>query len=615
MRRRKDRRLPDDVALHLPTENRPTHRLLMSVVDDHSASPLTDTPRSRRVQRPELLVLVAGLLPTVVVYGYHWRRGYFLDDPFMDALSWRELLESARAMRARPLGTFLVGITYLIGEPAGRALAAIALAANAVLAALLVRRTCGGRYAPVVAALLVVYPLLDWESALYWYAAIQYPAGAAFGLGAGHLFLSTLRATSRRSAMLNGAGGVTLLAAALACTEVAVNYVLLLPGLAAVEALRGKRVDRKTTARLAGVLAAAAVTLSVLAAVIYLPENEFTRARGEFLLNPVEAASRIVNVWIPSLRAVAFSVERARVHGEALSLGLEDLRAPFTLAVFSAAVAIGAFAVRSVVKTRADGMRVDDRRAAFALLAVGIALFVMSAWFPAALLTGQGPVTRLLFTPWIALVLVVGAGVAALEAGSAVRSARVAVLLVMLAVVPLALTLDGYGELFRIRDARNREQLSTWLAVLRRAEPLPPDLRIATLYGSDRLLEGDSPVDNTLAGLTETPWALSRMIYQRRRMPVVAIGGHPFVPVCIERTGDPGRVHVTSMFNDENVAVDALLLAELRDGQLLVIDEIVFGSSAVQFPLGARATRAGHQRLRLRVDGEKICRMYGQSLP
>jgi len=588
----------------------------MQAAEDSSNAQPTQARRWRpSTRRPELAVLVAGLLPAVVVYGIHWRRGYFLDDPFMDALSLQELLDSVWLMRARPLGSVLVGITYLIGEPAGRLLGAVILAAAATLAALLVRRTAGGRYAPIIAALLVVYPILDWESALYWYAAIQYPAGAAFGLGAAHLALTTLRAPTRRSAIRSGIGCTVLYAAALACTEVAVNFLLLVPALAAVEALRRKKVDRQDLTRAATVFVGACVAVGALGAFIYLPENGFTSARGEFILNPVEAASRIVKVWIPSLRAVAFSVERGRIHREALSLGTDNLDSPVVVAVFVAAVAAGVFAMRSAANVPTGTGSTVDRRGALGLLAVGVALFSVSCWFPAGLLSGQGPVTRLLFTPWIGLVLVAGAGMALLEAGGATTGARVAVAGAMIAVIPLALTLDGYGELFRLRDARNRQQLSAWLTILEQAQPLPPDLRIASLYGSDRLRPRPSPSDNTLAGITETPWALSRMIHERMGIWVFAIGGHPFSPVCIERTGEPGGVRVTSMFNDETVALDTLLVAEVQGPRLVVIDGVVFGSTAVEFPLAARVTQPAFEHARLQTDGERICRLYGASLP
>jgi hypothetical protein len=556
----------------------------------------------------------------VVVYGVHWRRGYYLDDPFMDALSLQELVDSVGLMRARPLGTVLAGITYLIGEPAGRLLSAVVLALTAFLAASLVRRSCGGRYAPVVAALFVVYPLLDWESALYWYAAIQYPAGAAFGLGAGHLFLTALRADTRGLAIRSGVGCVVAYAAALACTEVGVNFLLLVPGLAAVEALRGKGLDRRARVRTVAVLAGAVAAVGALAAFIYLPETGFTSARGQFLLNPIDAASRIVNFWIPSLRASAFSAERLGAHRQALSLGIGNLASPVVLAVFAAALVAAILALRSMVRTPLDGRRPDDRRGALGLLVLGIALFAVSAWFPAGLLTGQGPVTRLLFTPWIALVLVVSAGVAALEASDAGRTVRAAVVVALASVLALALTVDGYGDLFRMRHVRNEEQVAAWLGLLDQARPLPPTPRIVSIYASDRLVSRRSGADDpltegTLAGITETPWALSRVIYERTGSWVFAIGGHPFVPVCIERTGDPTRFRVTSLFNDETVAADEVLVAEVHGARLKVVDGVAFRSTSVEFPLAGRVTGPDYEHLRLRAEGDKICRVHGRSQP
>ncbi len=565
--------------------------------------------------RPEVLVLVAGLLPAVVVYGIHWRRGYFLDDAFMDALSLAELLDSVGNMRARPLGTILVGITYLVGEPAGRLLGAVMLAITATLAGVLVRRTAGGRYAPVVAGLLVVYPLLDWESALYWYAAIQYPAGAAFGLAAGHLFLTTLRASTRRSTIGAGIGCAALYVAALACTEVAVNLLLLVPALAAVEGLRRRTFDRQAVARTSVVLAGAIAAVGAFGAFIYLPETGFTSARGEFIVDPVEAASRVVNVWIPSLGEVAFGVGRMRIHTEALGLGIQNLAAPVVLAVFATAVVAGGLAARAIAHAPPVPRQADNRRAALGLVAVGVALFTVSSWFPAALLSGQGVVPRLLFTPWVGLVLAAGAGIAALEAAGAATTVRAAVLAVMVSVLGLAVTLDGYGELFRLRDARNEQQLQAWLGAIEQVQPLPPALRIVSVYGSDRLLSDPSPADNTIAGVTETPWALSRMILERTGTWVFSIGSHPFVPVCFERTADPARLRITSLFNDETVGVDMVLAAEVHGPHLTLIDEIVFGATAVQFPLADRVADPSYGHMRLQADGDRICRVYGATVP
>ena len=176
------------------------------------------------------------------MYGLNWRHGHFLDDAWYDALSRRELLEVIGIQRTRPLGNLLVGVTYMIGEPAGRLLSAVILGAVAALAGLLVWRTCRSRIGAVVAALLVVYPALDFESALFWYAAVLYPAGAAFGLAAGHCFLSALRAPDRRSAVINGVASAALFAGGLACTEVAINFLVLVPGLYLVEHVgRGSR--------------------------------------------------------------------------------------------------------------------------------------------------------------------------------------------------------------------------------------------------------------------------------------------------------------------------------------------------------------------------------------
>ncbi|MBW3556186.1 MAG: hypothetical protein KY454_04505 [Actinobacteria bacterium] len=562
--------------------------------------------------RPELLLLVAGLLPAVVVYGLHWRRGYFLDDPLMDAFSLRELVGSVTTMRARPLGTLLVAVSYLIGEPAGRAISAVALGASSVLAGLLVRRTCGGRYGAVVAALLVIYPILDWESALYWYAAIQYPAGAAFGLAGAHAFLNTLRAPDRRSAFVAGCGSVALYAGALACTEVGVNFLLLVPGLFAVEMVRRGQVDRQAGLRLAGVTAGAVAVLGVMGAVIYLPNSGFTRTRGEFIVNPIDAGQRIIQVWIPALRELAFSPTRGRIHLQALKLGAENLGQPVVLLVFLSALAAGAVAVRLAMKVPPDRPRPGEWRSHGLFGLVSFGLFLFALCFPAGFLSGQGPVSRLLFAPWTALALAVGAGVSLLESTGRTRAMRRAVALAAAAVFPLALTLDGYGELFRLRDARNDQQLTGWLRILDAAEPLPPDLRIASFYASDQLLDGPSAVDHTIAGLTETPWALSRMVFELRRYSVFAIGGHPVAPVCVELTADPTRLRVTSSFNDEVVSPDALLAVEVHGPRLVLIRELVFGSTAVGLPLADRVMQTGEEGVRLQSQGNRICRWFGQ---
>jgi len=562
-------------------------------------------------RRAAIALLVGGLIPALVVYAVHWRRGYFLDDPFMDALSLVELRDSVVNMRARPLGTVLVAITYLAGEPAGRVLGAIALGATALLTALLVRRLCGGRYAPVVAVLLVTYPLLDFESALYWYAAIQYPAGAAFGLAGGHTFLSALRATTRGRAVSSGAASAVLFALGLACTETAVNFLLLLPGIAFVEGVRRKGFDRRSLLRLGATTGAAGVTVGALGAFIYLPKNEFTSARGGLILDPSEAIHRVTGFWLPALRGLAFSRQRGEIHAEAFRLGIANLRSPLVLCAFAVAIGLGLYAVREASTADGDPGRVGGVRAAAAMGLVGTMLFAVSFWFPAALLSGQGPVTRLLFTPWVAAVVVVVAAVAALEAtGRYRRLLPVMVASVLAATIGLAVTLDGYGDLFRLRDARNDRQVAAWLELLRAAEPLPAGLRIVSLYGRDELLGRRATVDNTFAGITETPWALSRTISDIRDEGLVALGGHPFVPVCLAQTDDPTALRVTTFFNSEVVPIGSLLAAEVVDDRLLVVDEIRFGATVVELPLG-RLAGGSFERLSLQTTKDQACRAFG----
>ncbi|MBW3613751.1 MAG: hypothetical protein KY439_00360 [Actinobacteria bacterium] len=565
--------------------------------------------------RSAAMLLVAGLLPALVIYGWNWRRGYYLDDGFMDALSLRETLTAVTDIRARPLGTLLVGITYLIGEPAGRLLSAVALAASAALAALLVRRLCGGRYAQVVTALLVVYPLIDWESALYWYASIQYPAGAAFGLAGSHAFLTALRADSRRTAVLGGLACAILSATGLLCTELAVNFLLLIPAIAVVEGLRRKRFDRQLMTRS---VAVAATTIAVVGAVggfLYLPKTGFTSARGRFLLNPAEAANRIVNVWLPALKESTLSGRRARINGEALGLGISDLRHPVVLAVFVAAGALAIVALRSALARPVGARSPENRRTALGFAIAAAGLFLVSLWFPAALLTGQGPVPRLLFTPWTALAMAAGATVAAFEAAGAARTVRATLVALVVVVVPLALILNGYGQFFRVRDARNDAQLAAWLEALDAAAPLPPEVRVASLYGSDQLLGRPSAVDDTFAGITETPWVLSRSFGEERGSYIPTISGHPWVPVCIQRTPDPTRLRLTSFFNDEVVPIEGLLAGEVHGSRLVVVDQIMFGSTMVTLPLGARATSGPFEALKLKTDGDRICRAFGNTVP
>jgi hypothetical protein len=299
---------------------------------------------------PEWWVLLAGLVPAVAVYGLHWRRGYFLDDPFMDALSFSELLDTGRAVGARPLGTALVGVSYLIGEPAGRVLSAVALLATALLAGLLVRRTCGGRYGPVVAALLIVYPLLDWESALYWYAAIQYPAGAAFGLAGGHEFLSTIRARTRRSVVVHSTACAVLYGGSLACIEVGVNFLLLIPGLLLVEMVRTRSPTRPLFVRAFAAGGAAVAFVGIIGAAIYGRESEFTSARGEFLLNPADIANRLLDVWLPGLRDVAVGGRRREIHATAFELGLGNLSSGSVAVIAVMTVLACAWAIWRVVR-------------------------------------------------------------------------------------------------------------------------------------------------------------------------------------------------------------------------------------------------------------------------
>ncbi len=586
----------------------------MTAVIEGQSTPAQQTPPGRR-PTPATLLLIAGLLPAVVVYGLNWRRGHFLDDAWYDALSRRELLEVIGIQRTRPLGNLLVGVTYMIGEPAGRLLSAVILGAVAALAGLLVWRTCRSRIGAVVAALLVVYPALDFESALFWYAAVLYPAGAAFGLAAGHCFLSALRAPDRRSAVINGVASAALFAGGLACTEVAINFLVLVPGLYLVERVgRGSR-DPRLRGRLLAAGGGSIAAVGALSAFLYLPDNEYTSGRGELILNPLEAADRVFSVWLPQLQDLVFSRTRLDIHAEALALGVDDLRRPLVLAVFVAAVALGGLAIASLRRDRPAPAMPAARRCAAVLGATGAALVVLAAIFPAALLSRQAPVTRLLFSSWVGLALLGGAVVAAIEASGRRRWLAVAATATMAVVLLLALTLNGYGELFRRRDVRNDAQVANWATVLEAAEPLPGDVRAVTFFGRDQLLDEPGAVDNTFAGITELPWVMSIKLGEfRGNNAVGAPGGHPSVPVCLELTADPDVLRVTTYFIDELTPTASLLPAELYDDRLVVVDEIQFGSTVVRFPLAQRVPPERFERVKLRTDGDRLCRSFGQTV-
>ena len=80
----------------------------------------------------------------------------------------------------------------------------------------------------------------------------------------------------------------------------------------------------------------------------------------------------------------------------------------------------------------------------------------------------------------VGLALLGGAVVAAIEASGRRRWVGIAASATMAVVLLLALTLNGYGELFRRRDVRNDAQLANWATVLEAAEPLPGDVRAVT---------------------------------------------------------------------------------------------------------------------------------------
>ncbi|MGH9269989.1 MAG: hypothetical protein ACRDZ2_01815 [Ilumatobacteraceae bacterium] len=586
---------------------------MTAVIDDHSATAGRQT--RRRGPNPATLLLLAGLLPAAVVYGLNWRRGHYLDDAWYDALSRRELLEVIGIQRTRPLGNLLVGVSYMIGEPAGRLLSAVILGAVAALAGSLVWRTCRSRVGAVVAALLVVYPALDFESALFWYAAVLYPAGAAFGLAAGHCFLSALRAPDRRSAVINGVASAALFAGGLACTEVAINFLVLVPGLYLVERVGKGVVDRRLTVRLLAAGGGSVAAVGALSAFLYLPENEYTSGRGEFILNPLDAARRVVSVWLPQLQDLAFSRNRMDIHAEALALGVDDLGRPLVLAVGLATVILGGLAIAAVLHGDGASASPSARRCAAVLGATGVVLFLVAAVFPAALLSQQGPVTRLLFSSWVGLALVGGAVGAAIEAVGRRRWLAIAATATMAVVVLLALTLNGYGELYRRRDVRNDAQVANWAALLEAAEPLPGDVRAVTFFGRDQLLDEPSALDNTFAGITELPWVMSIKLGEfRGNNAIGAPGGHPIVPVCLELTDDPDVLRVTTYFIDEASSTSSILAAELYDDRLAVVDEIQFGSTMVRFPLAERVPDERFERIQLRTDGDRLCRSFGETV-
>ena len=254
-------------------------------------------------------------------------------------------------------------------------------------------------------------------------------------------------------------------------------------------------------------------------------------------------------------------------------------------------------------------------RSALLLGATGLALFAVAAVFPAAFLTEQSPVTRLLFASWVGLALAGGCLVSALEAAGRPRRVALAAAGTLAVVLVLSATLNGYAELFRRRDARDDQQVAAWAAVLRDADPVPGDVRAVTFFGRDQLLDEPSVIDHTFAGITELPWVMSIMIGQQRGGNAVgAPGGHPQVPVCIGRTADPDVLRVTTNFIDELVRVDALLPAELYDDRLVIIDEIQFGSTLVRFPLAERLPADRYEVTTLQTAGDRLCRAFGQAV-
>ena len=100
----------------------------------------------------------------------------------------------------------------------------------------------------------------------------------------------------------------------------------------------------------------------------------------------------------------------------------------------------------------------------------------------------------------------------------------------------------------------------------------------------------------------------------RGNNPVGTPGGHPTVPVCLERTTDPDVLRVTTNFIDELTPTASLLPAELYDDRLVVVDEIQFGSTVVRFPLAERVPPERFERVQLRTDGDRLCRSFGQTV-
>ena len=171
------------------------------------------------------------------------------------------------------------------------------------------------------------------------------------------------------------------------------------------------------TARLLATGGAAVAAVGALSAFLFLPENEFTSGRGHFIVNPLEGIGRVATVWLPQLQDLAASGTRFSIHTVAFDLGIDDLRRPVVLIVFGATVVVGTLAVGGILRHRQRPEHAPVGRSALLLGATGLALFAVAAVFPAAFLTEQSPVTRLLFASWVGLALAGGCLVSALGSG------------------------------------------------------------------------------------------------------------------------------------------------------------------------------------------------------
>lgn len=460
--------------------------------------------------KPRLWLAAAGSA-AVLAYLVVWQRGFYFDDYWMHAspVSLTVLSFTGSRFVNALFGTAVMDLMPN-AEWLMRAIFALLCGVNAALLAGLVRRLSASTLAGVIAAWLVVVPVMSAESALYSSAAVGYLPMTLFGLLALHCWLTGFGRAGRWAWI---GGGVLALIAAFNGVEQIIGVLLALPLIALIgEAGSPRTAGARVGLKVAVIYGALGAALAGHYVLYYQNIPNFSTFRGDVSLSAGELIDRFFTLYVQEYRHFAFLYPpTAPIFGDALAVGSHTIlqSAAGMLALLATIVMVSA-----TVWTLAGGgtPRMMAWRRCLALLLIGLVWFIGTLTLPSIVLSRAALTWRLTYLPTFGLALMIGAA-AAQTAGWigrrwAVRAALAAAGVVL---IVFAASMAGFARMYQARYERDLRQFDAFT----RAFPasMVSTTRVFVPYALDeRLFEGEPALNGILRGVFQNnPAALGNL--------------------------------------------------------------------------------------------------------